>query len=271
MALPLPTACGCTTWNRGKDHYSCCCTAVGRSGIPGAIKFRRWPNTSMSSLPDLRGFNDSDKPEGVEQYQLHYLVEDVHGLLSFFGQEHAIVVGHDAGAFVAWAFAATYPEATVRLISCANAHPGVLHKLADQGYAAHAAALRSLYYIFFLRVPEVPARFFRKYDYAFLDDLRRINPERVTAEDIAEYKRALAKPGALTACLNYYRALLPPEVIVGEVPLLTEKCAVPPLCNRGGGQPLWESGRGAVELEQRVCRWPLHLTPCAQGGALGAD
>jgi pimeloyl-ACP methyl ester carboxylesterase len=103
--------------------------------------------------PDLRGFNDSDKPEGVEQYRLHHLVEDVRGLLRFFGREKAILVGHDAGAFVAWAFAATYPEATGRLISCANAHPGVLHKFAGQGYAEHAAALRRMYYIFFHLVP----------------------------------------------------------------------------------------------------------------------
>src|SRR5262245_17206804 len=102
--------------------------------------------------PDLRGFNDSDKPEGVEQYQLHHLVEDVRGLLHCFGQEHAIVAGHDAGAIVAWAFAATHPEATVRLISCANAHPGVLQKVANLGYAEHAAALRSMYYIQDLRL-----------------------------------------------------------------------------------------------------------------------
>ena len=187
--------------------------------------------------PDLRGFNDSDKPEGVEQYRLHLLVEDIRGLLRYFGHESAIVVGHDAGAFVAWAFAATYPEASVRLISCANAHPGVLHKLADQGYTTHAAALRNMYYIFFLQVPEVAERFLRKYDYAFLDDLRRLNPDRVTAEDIAEYKRALAKPGALTACLNYYRALLPPEVVVGEVPLLTEKVRCPTLLIVGEDSP----------------------------------
>jgi alpha/beta hydrolase fold len=57
----------------------------------------------------LRGFNDSDKPEGVDQYQLRHLVEDVRGLLHHFGQKRAIVAGHDAGAFVAWAFAATHP------------------------------------------------------------------------------------------------------------------------------------------------------------------
>jgi pimeloyl-ACP methyl ester carboxylesterase len=94
-----------------------------------------------------------------------------------------------------------------------------------------------MYYVFFFRVSEVPERFFRKYDYAFLDDLRRLNPDRVTAEDIAEYKQAIAKPGALTASLNYYRALLPPEVLVGEVPLLTEKVRCPTLLIVGEDSP----------------------------------
>jgi pimeloyl-ACP methyl ester carboxylesterase len=173
--------------------------------------------------PDLRGFNDSDKPEGVDQYQLRHLVEDVRGLLGHFGQKRAIVVGHDAGAFIAWAFAATHPDATLRLISCANPHPGVLQKVANHGYTEHSASVQSMSYIFFYHVRDVPERYLRRYDYAFLDDLRRINPDRVTAEDIVEYKRAIAKPGALTACLNYYRALLPPEVIVGEIPVLTGK------------------------------------------------
>lgn len=187
--------------------------------------------------PDLRGFNDSDKPEGVDQYQLRHLVEDVRGLLRYFGEKRAIVVGHDVGAFVAWAFAATHPDVTMRLISCANAHPGVLQKAADHGYEEHAATVRSMSYIFFYHVRDVPERFLRKYDYAFLDDLRRINPDRVTAEDVAEYKRAIAKPGALTACLNYYRALLPPEVIVGEIPAFTGKVRCPTMLIVGEDSP----------------------------------
>jgi pimeloyl-ACP methyl ester carboxylesterase len=52
--------------------------------------------------PDLRGYNDSDKPEGVKQYQLSHLVEDVMGLIRFFSQEKAIIIGHDWGGAVAW-------------------------------------------------------------------------------------------------------------------------------------------------------------------------
>jgi len=213
--------------------------------------------------PDLRGFNDSDKPEGVDQYQLYHLVEDVRGLLRFFGQEKAILVGHDAGAIAAWAFAATYPEATMRLISCANAHPGVLQKVAGQGYAAHAATLQRLYYIFFLLVPEVPERFFRQYDYAFIENLRLSNPNGFTVEEIAEYKQAIAKPGALTAGLNYYRALLPPEVLVGEVPLLKEKVTCPTLLIVGENSPIASPSAAEWSREFVEAPFTLRLVPNA--------
>ena len=164
------------------------------------------------------------------------------------------MAGHDAGAFVAWAFAANHPNATMRQISCANPHPGVLQKVADHGYAEHAAAVRSMFYIFFYHIRDVPERFLRRYDYSFLDDLRRINPDLVTAEDVAEYKRAIAKPGALTACLNYYRALLPPEVIVGGKPLLTGKVRCPTLLIVGEDSPFggpvaewWNGSREFVD------------------------
>lgn len=116
-------------------------------------------------------------------------------------------------------------------------------------------------YIFFYHVREVPERSLRRYDYAFLDDLRRINPDRVSAEDIVEYKRAIAKPGALTACLNYYRALLPPEVIVGEIPLLTAKVRCPTLLIVGEDSPFGSSAadRGSRSREfvdgPFTCAW----------------
>lgn len=45
--------------------------------------------------PDLRGFNDSDKPEGIEAYRMRHIVEDVAGLIRAFGREEAAIVGHD--------------------------------------------------------------------------------------------------------------------------------------------------------------------------------
>ncbi len=196
--------------------------------------------------PDLRGYNDSDKPEGVHQYQFSYLVDDVMDLLRFFGQEKAIIVGHDWGGAIAWVFATRHPEATERLIVCSIPHLGVFRKMAAQGFVEHYTALQRLFYIFFFRTPDVPERFFSKDEYVFFEAYRLSNPNRFTPEVIAEYKKAIGKPGALTAGLNYYRANLPPEVLVGEAPLLEEKIVRPTLFIYGENEQV---------VSQSVAEW----------------
>jgi pimeloyl-ACP methyl ester carboxylesterase len=53
--------------------------------------------------PDLRGYNDSDKPR--KGYDVPTLLRDIEGLIKGLGQEQAIIVGHDWGGVLAWAFA----------------------------------------------------------------------------------------------------------------------------------------------------------------------
>ena len=54
---------------------------------------------------DQRGYNLSDKPEGVENYQLEKLVGDVDAVVKHFKAPKAIIVGHDWGGMVAWTYA----------------------------------------------------------------------------------------------------------------------------------------------------------------------
>jgi pimeloyl-ACP methyl ester carboxylesterase len=65
---------------------------------------------------DLRGYNLSDKPKGIEQYDMKLLVGDVAAVVRHFKQEKAIIVGHDWGGAIAWTFAMALPEMTDRLI-----------------------------------------------------------------------------------------------------------------------------------------------------------
>lgn len=65
---------------------------------------------------DLRGFNESDQPEGVESYAMSKLVGDIEAVVKHFEREKAIIVGHDWGGAVAWQFAMTKSEMTKRLI-----------------------------------------------------------------------------------------------------------------------------------------------------------
>lgn len=77
---------------------------------------------------DQRGFNRSDQPEGVGEYAMEKLVGDVRAVIRHFGREKAVVVGHDWGGAVAWAFAMAHPEMTERLIVLNLPHPNGLQR-----------------------------------------------------------------------------------------------------------------------------------------------
>ena len=80
---------------------------------------------------DQRGYNLSDRPAGVENYDMRLLVGDVIAVIKHLGQEKAIVVGHDWGGMVAWQLAMNAPEAVDRLIILNLPHPrGLARELA---------------------------------------------------------------------------------------------------------------------------------------------
>ncbi|HEY3132751.1 MAG TPA: alpha/beta hydrolase [Acidobacteriota bacterium] len=80
---------------------------------------------------DMRGYNLSDKPKGVENYDMRLLVGDVAAVIRQLGEKRAIVVGHDWGGAVAWQFAMHLPEMTEKLIILNLPHPrGLMRELA---------------------------------------------------------------------------------------------------------------------------------------------
>src|SRR4051812_2352096 len=60
--------------------------------------------------PDMRGYGDSDAPEGVDAYVINRLVDDVVGLADALGAPTFVLAGHDWGGIVAWAVAARHPD-----------------------------------------------------------------------------------------------------------------------------------------------------------------
>ncbi len=80
---------------------------------------------------DQRGYNLSDKPKGVENYDMKLLVGDVVAVIKSLGQQKAIVVGHDWGGMVAWQTALNVPQVVDRLIILNLPHPrGLTRELA---------------------------------------------------------------------------------------------------------------------------------------------
>ena len=63
--------------------------------------------------------------------------------------------------------------------------------------------------MFFFQLPVLPELFMRAGNFRGLERTLRHDPVRpgaFTDEDIQRYKEAIARPGALTAGINYYRA-----------------------------------------------------------------
>jgi epoxide hydrolase 4 len=156
--------------------------------------------------PDMRGYNLSDKPPGLRAYRVELLARDVERLILACGEGTATVVGHDWGAIAAWIAAMRHPGRFERLAILNVPHPA----RSLDGLLSPMQLLRSSY-MFFFQIPRLPEEVIRAGDFALLRSVFRsdpVQPEAFTAEDIERYVGAIARPGVLTASLNYYRALL---------------------------------------------------------------
>jgi pimeloyl-ACP methyl ester carboxylesterase len=97
---------------------------------------------------DLRGYNQSDKPKGVESYEIKLLVADAVAVIRHAGRERAIVAGHDWGGLVAWVLAMSHPELVDKLVILNLPHPrGLMRELANspvqQRNSAYARAFQN--------------------------------------------------------------------------------------------------------------------------------
>lgn len=152
---------------------------------------------------DLRGYNDSDKPSALSAYRVSELMLDVAGVIKGLGYQSCTLVGHDWGGAIAWSFAYNYPELLERLIVLNIPHPA---KFAE-GLKTPQQLLKS-WYIFFFQIPWLPELLIQSGDYQFISDAftkMAVNPSVFTPKDLEAYKDAVAKRGALTGMLNYYR------------------------------------------------------------------
>jgi pimeloyl-ACP methyl ester carboxylesterase len=155
--------------------------------------------------PDMRGYNLSDKPAKVSDYEMDKLVNDVTGLIDHFRRGNAAVIGTDWGAIIAWELAEKHPEYLWKLGALQVPPPAVWRKNLT------FRQLLASWYILFFQIPRLPEYILKLNDYAVLENaLKNSTAEKgvFTDEDIAEYKKNWKEPFALTAMINYYRANL---------------------------------------------------------------
>jgi pimeloyl-ACP methyl ester carboxylesterase len=149
-------------------------------------------------VPDMRGYGESDKPEGVEEYRVTRSVADVVALLDALGVDRANVVGHDFGAGVAWAFAALVPSRVERLAVLSVGHPNTYR---EPSVEQREKGWYQLLFQFTGVAEELIVR----------DDWKLFRQFLRAHGDLERYLVDLARPGALTAALNWYRANTAPR------------------------------------------------------------
>ena len=163
----------------------------------------------LAVAPDLRGFNLSDHPAEVKQYKARVLIEDVRALAEHLGHRKFVLVAHDWGGAVAWAYAMAHPQTLSKLVMVNSPHPvtfarELAHNPAQQDASQYMNLLRS----------DKAERVLSENNYQRLVNMTLEGWGRGTidAAEKAAYLEAWSRPGALTGSLNYYRAspLYPP-------------------------------------------------------------
>jgi pimeloyl-ACP methyl ester carboxylesterase len=154
---------------------------------------------------DMRGYNLSEKPPKVEDYALPTLVADIKAFLAAVSKgKKAILVAHDWGGAVAWAYAALFPDTLEKLVIINAPHPTVFSRELQTNPDQQKASA----YMNFFRSPGAEQLLSANHYAALSSGVfgSSAKPDSFTAEDRKAYIDAWSQPGALTGGLNYYRA-----------------------------------------------------------------
>ena len=151
--------------------------------------------------PDQRGYSPRARPGGRRAYGADNLVGDVLALADAAGADRFHVVGHDWGGAVAWYCAMWHPQRLATVTSLATPHPAAMAR----SWLTSTQLLRSWYFLFY-QLPRLPewattSAFGRR---RFRETLLRSGlPE----PKLDAYMAVLDQPGAMTAAINWYRAV----------------------------------------------------------------
>lgn len=154
---------------------------------------------------DLRGAGRSSVPR--TGYDKDTLAADVHGLLRRLGLARDVsIVGHDLGAWTAYAYARSHRDEVRRLAFLEAGLPGFgLERSLD-----FSQPRQGIWHLAFFQQPEVPERLIRGRERYFLTEFLqpdRAEPGAFDAGALDHYVRAYTPPARLRAALEQYRAV----------------------------------------------------------------
>jgi pimeloyl-ACP methyl ester carboxylesterase len=147
--------------------------------------------------PDLPGIGGSAIPE--DGLDMSRAAARIHGLVKSLGIERAVVVGHDIGLMVAYAYAAQFPEETDKLVLMDAFLPGV------EGWEAIYNNPAIWHFRFNGPTPEalVTGRE-RAYFEHFWNDFAADRTRSIPDADREAYTAAYARPGRMRAGWAYF-------------------------------------------------------------------
>ncbi len=153
--------------------------------------------------PDLRGYGESSRPPRVQDYAIEKLLDDIAGLIDASGARSTTLIAHDWGGMLAWWFAMRKLRSLERLVVFNAPHPTV-----GRERAGWRQRIRSLYMLFF-QFPGLAEWSFGKDASGVVRAIKRMaaRPDAFSHDELEIFRASAARPGALTAMLNYYRAL----------------------------------------------------------------
>jgi len=170
-------------------------------------------------IPDLRGYNKSDKPKGVENYKVEILINDIKGLCEAYNYDKICLAGHVWGGIVSWVFAEKYPHLVEKLIILNAPHPKIFQKtLVSDKKQQRASA-----YVFQFQKKD-GEKFLLENDFMALrlsifENTR--NRKAFSKEDKKKYKKAWTQPNAILSAVNYYKAFAGPYQGKGQIKVPT--------------------------------------------------
>lgn len=151
---------------------------------------------------DMRGYGDSERPEGVQHYKIELLADDIKDLVNELGYNKCILVAHDWGGVVACKLRDTYPEVLEALVLLSSSS---LSAWLRQIWTTFEQRMKS-FYVFLFRIPNLAEVLLQMNNLAAFDRTFKKKAEYVTDEDIECYKYWFGKQTGLTPPVNYYRA-----------------------------------------------------------------
>jgi pimeloyl-ACP methyl ester carboxylesterase len=150
--------------------------------------------------PNQRGYSSGARPPRRRNYRIPDLVGDLGALIDASGAQQVHLVGHDWGAAVAWAAAAEMPERLKTVSPVSVPHPAAFIK----SFANSRQGLAS-WYMYFFQLPRVPEWSMKWRNGAMMSKL--LQQAGQTPAAAARDVQAMREPGALTAAINWYRAM----------------------------------------------------------------